>query len=942
MRIRALKEIFYTLIAAVSLWLAPPCADAAHYEEAGRHARGLHAITLNHGLSDLLVNVIYEDAKGYVWFGTESSVDRFDGNRILRFPVEGDKKRSRRVLALEESADGSLFVGTSQGLFVLKPGATELDRLFPEKITVPVTSFARGDNSLLYIGTHNGLYIYNTKNGKLDHRMLVEDRLSAENEIVGLEMEPHGQLYILTPRKLWELDLKSGKNISRPINQKNRATHFSKIGDILYIGTEGSGVLSFNTATGRFGNTFKPGNGVVTSLSSTPCGEMVVSTDGEGLYFYSPSDGREMRHFTTSNSSETQLRSNSVYTTMSDSDGRLWIGYYQSGADYTPAEDGIVTGVTPVDMKSGAEISVRAFATDGGRNVVIGTQEGIVLVDKTTNTMRRIEKPEIDSNIIFTAEYADGLFYFGTFHGGMYTLNPATGAVRKADDVVPADATVFKIVADPEGSLWVGTSDGLYVLEKGGRNFSHYTSVNSRLPDGNVYEIFFDSSGRGWICAENGMAIWNGSHIQNTGFPEGFIDGMKIRVIYEDRHHNLYFLPDRGEIWKSDLALTDFGPLTIGAEGRFKQFTAIAEDDDGRLWIGTDEGIVRYGGEDDYMIVNHAGDVINPVFTLSTPLREEDGTLWFGSTTGPQFVDVRLAEEFVRQQASHKPVFTHIFTGGKSISQRLAPEGDAMAIKLGKEEQDIEIGVSDFSYRLPEHIELEYMLEGVDAGWMYADGTKTILYRDLQPGKYLFRIREAGNPATEAHLIIYKGGQISSAWIIAGAIIILGIGLWLYSARRRRLRRNYAEAMKETAADSAPEEESSDAGGRKQAEYRTTRLSDEECRRLYRKLESVMKTDKPYINPELKSKELAAMAGTSAHALSFLFNQYLKKNYYDYVNEYRVAEFKELVKDADMSKYTLSTLAERCGFSSRASFFRHFKALTGMTPAEYLKTLEAP
>ena len=61
---------------------------------------------------------------------------------------------------------------------------------------------------------------------------------------------------------------------------------------------------------------------------------------------------------------------------------------------------------------------------------------------------------------------------------------------------------------------------------------------------------------------------------------------------------------------------------------------------------------------------------------------------------------------------------------------------------------------------------------------------------------------------------------------------------------------------------------------------------------------------------------------------------------YDYVNEYRVAEFKRLVGELDTSRYTLTAMSQMCGFSSRASFFRHFKNLTGITPADYLKSLK--
>lgn len=119
--------------------------------------------------------------------------------------------------------------------------------------------------------------------------------------------------------------------------------------------------------------------------------------------------------------------------------------------------------------------------------------------------------------------------------------------------------------------------------------------------------------------------------------------------------------------------------------------------------------------------------------------------------------------------------------------------------------------------------------------------------------------------------------------------------------------------------------------------YRTNKVSPEECKRLYRLLDQEMKRNKPYRNPNLKVAELASLIGTTSHSLSYLFNQYLEKNYYDYINEYRVEEFKALILKEEYAKYTLTALAELCGFSSRASFFRSFKKVTGITPNEYIK-----
>jgi AraC-like DNA-binding protein len=132
-------------------------------------------------------------------------------------------------------------------------------------------------------------------------------------------------------------------------------------------------------------------------------------------------------------------------------------------------------------------------------------------------------------------------------------------------------------------------------------------------------------------------------------------------------------------------------------------------------------------------------------------------------------------------------------------------------------------------------------------------------------------------------------------------------------------------------------QEASDAAeAEKLKRYQTARLSDEECKRLFKKLEAVMKQQRPYTNPDLKSSELAAMIGTTSHGLSFLFNQWLNKNFYDYVNEYRVEAFKRLVMEEGANKYTLTAMSQKCGFSSRASFFRHFKQITGVTPADWI------
>ena len=92
--------------------------------------------------------------------------------------------------------------------------------------------------------------------------------------------------------------------------------------------------------------------------------------------------------------------------------------------------------------------------------------------------------------------------------------------------------------------------------------------------------------------------------------------------------------------------------------------------------------------------------------------------------------------------------------------------------------------------------------------------------------------------------------------------------------------------------------------------------------------------------PDLKINDLAEKLGISSNLLSYYFNQYLNSNYYRFLNSYRIKYFKKLVAEGNSKTYTLTAISRMCGFSSRTSFFRHFKAAEGTTPSDYIKNLE--
>ena len=99
-----------------------------------------------------------------------------------------------------------------------------------------------------------------------------------------------------------------------------------------------------------------------------------------------------------------------------------------------------------------------------------------------------------------------------------------------------------------------------------------------------------------------------------------------------------------------------------------------------------------------------------------------------------------------------------------------------------------------------------------------------------------------------------------------------------------------------------------------------------------------MGDDKIFLNPNLNVAILSEHTGITPRIISAVLNQHLQKSFNEFVNGYRVSEFKERILNPDMNNLTIAGIAFECGFNSQATFQRTFKELTGQSPSEFRKT----
>lgn len=119
------------------------------------------------------------------------------------------------------------------------------------------------------------------------------------------------------------------------------------------------------------------------------------------------------------------------------------------------------------------------------------------------------------------------------------------------------------------------------------------------------------------------------------------------------------------------------------------------------------------------------------------------------------------------------------------------------------------------------------------------------------------------------------------------------------------------------------------------------RFSDEQAAALIEKLDRIMREERPYMNPELTLADLAAQMNLARYELTDLLNVHIGKNFFTYVNEFRMEAVMRRLANSDYDHLTIIAIANDCGFNSKSTFNSLFKTHTGLTPSDYKKRTRA-
>jgi ligand-binding sensor domain-containing protein/signal transduction histidine kinase len=742
------------------------------------------------GLPQSSVQSIAQTRDGYLWFGTEQGLARYNGARIVSFgnwntpEIPGNDTQ-----VLYEDRSGTLWMGSHgngiaqwrNGRF--RPSPARLSSRF----IFAITQDSAGG---MWIGTDGGLN--HLVNGRID--ALTTKQGLGDDTVYAVLVRRDGSVWAGTRRGLSEIR-----------------------GGVLHTYTTRDGLPS----------------DAIRALYEDRAGTLWIGTLGGGVARLQ--DGK----LTTVGASE-GLTNLDVFSILEDRDRNLWIG--TGGGGLARLRDGRISV-----LSTGAGLAsdtVLSLLEDAEGSLWVGTEGGGVTRLKDSKLVNVSKADGLSHDIAMSVyEDAKGDIWVGTLGGGVNRLSGETIRSYTTRDGLSSDM-VFAVGGDRAGALWIGTADGLNRLKDG--HFTIYRAGKG-LPSSAVSAIYEDRAGHLWFGTPDGVSRFGDGRFTTFTTADGLADNWVLAVL-EDRRGNLWFGTAAGLSRFNGRTFTTLGPKDGVADDLIM---ALHEDDDGVLWVATRKGLTRIangmfttftrkdGLFDDLVLAtldDHQGSLWvssnNGVYRLSkreladfaahriarvqsTPFgtadglgsaecnggvqpsawRSRNGRLWFPTVKGVASIDPSR----IRMNAVAPPLkIEQVLADERTVSMR-------SPLRLAAGTHRLEIQFAGLSFVAPERVHFRYRMEGFDGDWIDGGARRSAIYTNLGPGKYRFAVMAANNdglwsaaPATldveQAPFFHQTAAFLALCGLGVAALVALLTLSWT-----RRVRAEYAGKLAERA-----------------------------------------------------------------------------------------------------------------------------------------------
>ncbi|MFW6131686.1 MAG: two-component regulator propeller domain-containing protein [Candidatus Aminicenantaceae bacterium] len=756
-------------------------------------------ISIEEGLAQSDVICILQDSRGFMWFGTEDGLNRYNGYEFDVFKLNSQDPTTlsnNYIYSIYEDKAGILWIGTRFG------GVNKLDpktEKFVHYMNNQDSSNSLSNNQVnvifedssgkLWFGTENGLNKFQRENERFTRFFHNPDdpHSLSHNNILSICEDREGMLWIGTEEGLNSFDQKKGKfkrylsdsNDPYSLSDNTINSIYEDSKGVLWIGTE-KGLNKYDQGRDRFIN-----------------------------FFHSPDNPDSLSH-------------NHISYIYEDSKGVLWVGTFGGGINIF--QSGRNGETSPVFIKYRSDIydsnslsndRVLSIYEDRSQVLWIGTDIGLNIIDQRRKEFILYQnipnnKNSLSNNFVRPI-YKDrqGIFWFGTYGSGLDKYDRKKGKFTHykhdpENSKSLSNNLIRAIYEDKSGELWIGTEEGLNKFDREKELFTRYVhdpDDPDSLSNNLVYSIIEDKFGVFWVGTQGGgidkfdrkRGIF--SHYKNdSDDPHSLSDDM-VYVLYEDHQGTLWigtlgglnkfdrqkeqFVcyqndPDNSESLSHDYIVSicedSFGNLWVGTLGGglnkfdrerevFKSYDenngipnnsiyGILEDDQGNLWFSHNKGITRFNIKSEEIKNYDVSDGLGSnEFNGGSYFKTDEGEILFGSINGvTAFFPDEIKDNFYippvvisEFQIFNKTIPIGGGRGKRTILTKSITE--TKNITLSYRDRVFSFEFAALHYASPDKNKYAYFMEGFDEDWHYVGNRRFASYTNLSPGEYVFRVK---------------------------------------------------------------------------------------------------------------------------------------------------------------------------------------------------------
>jgi signal transduction histidine kinase/ligand-binding sensor domain-containing protein/DNA-binding response OmpR family regulator len=759
------------------------------------------------GLSNNQIESIFKDSRGYMWFGTNFGLNRYDGYQFKVYKSEKNDSTTllfNSIPEIQEDVYGNLWLKGNPEYVVYDIRTEKFVRNVSLKLKTLGIKFTP---DLVEIDKAKNYYFYQRNNGvtKYDVRSKKTIVIKQGGQTNSLSK---GIIISLRAAKdcfwvLYESGLLERYNeLTNSVDFRNsyvlQCLPESSIAKNLFIDSDGcpwvypgigdKGVLYYDLKVAKwiyFGSNKKdfcqPSDKLITTdfvrdIAQEQNGLIWIATDHGGINIFDKKT-EQITVLLNDPFNPNSISQNSVISLYADNSGIMWVGTYKNGVSYY--HQGMFKfEKSPLFFYQNPLLENKdcnSICEDSKGNLWLGTNgSGLLKYTKASNKFQLFRNDKnspgsISSDIIISSlEDKAGDMWFGTFMGGLNRLQ-GNSFQRFLPDVNNPNSisnkSIYGLVEDQDKNLWIGTLGG--GLDKLDSSRSKFTSNNvdklKEVSANFVLSLFSKNAESVYLCTAAGIYILNPEiGVISPVFKDSkLINKLSDLIITNtlvDKRNQLWIATDNGiNIYNAERDTIQHINKTNGLPS--EQVVSLIEDNDGNIWAGTRNGLaciycsINHQTKDyQYSVVSFDENdgLVSTIFNQNAVFKTNEGKIYFGCTKGYTVFDPRNIQF---NKAVPKPMITGLSIGNEEIIPGTEYKGKVILdesithkkkLVLNYDEKNFSIQFSAMSYIHPEKNQYKYMLKGLDNDWIITKNGQ-VSYSNLNQGSYELIIYASNN-----------------------------------------------------------------------------------------------------------------------------------------------------------------------------------------------------